>query len=81
MLGNFACTFAAFFKINFFEKLFQEIPSLSNSPDLDQTQCFVRPDLDPNCLQKLPADNTSRQLNCMTVTNWEPAAHKVLKSV
>ena len=34
---------------------------MSNSLDLDQAQHTVEPDLVPNCLQKLSADNTSRQ--------------------
>ena len=34
---------------------------MSNSLDPDQAQCFVQPDLDPNCLLKLSADDTSRQ--------------------
>ena len=29
--------------------------------DLDQARHFVGPDLGPNCLQKLSADDTSRQ--------------------
>ena len=28
---------------------------------LDQARCFVWPDLGPNCLQRLSADDTSRQ--------------------
>ena len=34
---------------------------MSNSLDPDQTQHFVRPDLGPNCLKRLSADNTSTQ--------------------
>ena len=34
---------------------------VSNSLDPDQAQHFVGPDLVPNCLQKLSADDTSRQ--------------------
>ena len=34
---------------------------MSNNLDPDQTRRFVGPDLDPNCLQRLSADNTSRQ--------------------
>ena len=34
---------------------------MSNSLELDQVRHFVRPDLGPNHLQKLPADNISRQ--------------------
>ena len=32
---------------------------MSNSFDLDQARHFVGPDLGPNCLQKLSADDTS----------------------
>ena len=34
---------------------------MSNSLNPDQVRHFDRPDLGPNCLQKLPADNISRQ--------------------
>ena len=76
LLGNFLCFFFRllnFFKIIFFEKLFQEYhqsgkqfgfrsgPTFSNNLDSDQAQQNVGPDLDPNCLQRLSADDTSRQ--------------------
>ena len=32
---------------------------MSNSLDPDQAQCFVRPDLGSNRLQRLPADDKS----------------------
>ena len=32
---------------------------MSHSLDPDQTRHFVRPDLGPNCLQRLSADDTS----------------------
>ena len=32
-----------------------------NSLDPDQARHFVGPDLDPNCLQTLSADDTSKQ--------------------
>ena len=35
---------------------------MSNSLNADQARCFVGPDLGPNCLQKLTADNNSRQI-------------------
>ena len=35
------------------------IPSVLDSLDPDQTRCFTRPDLDPNCLQRLSADDKS----------------------
>ena len=34
---------------------------MSNSLDPDQARLFVGPDLSPNCLQKLSADDTSKQ--------------------
>ena len=34
---------------------------MSNSLDPDQANNFVGPDLDPNCLQRLSAEDTSRQ--------------------
>ena len=34
---------------------FRKILSLSNSLDPDEAPCFVRPDLVPNCLQKISA--------------------------
>ena len=56
------CHLLIFFKINFFKKFFQEYhQSVSNSLDPDQGQHFVGPDLGPNCLQRLLADDTRRQ--------------------
>ena len=34
---------------------------MSNSLDLDQARHLVGPDLGPNCLQRLSADDTCRQ--------------------
>ena len=34
---------------------------MSNSLDLDQARHFVGPDLGPNCLQRLSADDTRMQ--------------------
>ena len=34
---------------------------MSNKLDPDQAQHFVRPDLDPICLQRLSADDTIRK--------------------
>ena len=52
---------ADFFKIDFYEKFFHEYIIVSNSLDPDQGRHCVRPDLDPKCLQRLSADDTSRQ--------------------
>ena len=35
---------------------------MSSSLEPDQARCFVGPDLRPNCLQRLLADDTSRQI-------------------
>ena len=52
---------ADFFQIQFFlKKLFRNTIRVSNSWDPNQTRRFVGPDLGPNCLQKLSADDTRR---------------------
>ena len=59
MLGNFACFFVVcgfFFKLTFSnKKSFRNTIKVANSLDPDQARCFVGPDLDPNCLQRLSA--------------------------
>ena len=65
MLGNFACVCFFFVVCGFFFFFFKNdlsgIPSrVSNSLDPAQAQHIVRPDLGPNCLQRLSADNKSR---------------------
>ena len=49
------CIFVAKFKSTkiFLRKILSGVPSVSNNLDPDQAQCFVRPDLEPNCLQRL----------------------------
>ena len=64
MLGNFSCLFVicgfVFYKINFFKKRnFRNTIRVSNSLDPDQASRFFRPDLGPNCLQRLSADDKS----------------------
>ena len=58
------CHLLIFFKIHLFPKILSGIPSECQT-DLnpDQARHFVGPDVDPNCLQRLSADKTSRQLN------------------
>ena len=47
---------------SFFETYFQEYhQNVKNSLDPDQARRFVGPDLGRNCLQKLSADDTSKQ--------------------
>ena len=52
-----------FSKSSFSENSFRNTCTIrvSNSLDPDQARHFVGPDLDPNCLQMLSADDTSRQ--------------------
>ena len=62
MLGNFSCFYCrllTFFKINFFKKFFQDAIRVSNGLDPDQDRRSVGPDLGPNCLQRLSADDNS----------------------
>ena len=58
MLGNFSCfccRLPTFFKINLYQKFFQE-----HYQSVKQVGSrFCGPDLGPNCLQRLSADNTS----------------------
>ena len=48
---------AYFFKIIFFNKSFRIAIRVSNSFDPGQDRRFVGPDLGPNCLQRLSADD------------------------
>ena len=64
ILGNFSCFFVAccfFSKSTFWKNSFMSTIRVSNSLDLDQARHFVGPDLGPNCLQKLSADDIRRQ--------------------
>ena len=64
LLGNFTCFFFCrlliFSKTTFSKNSFRNAIRVSKSLDPDQARCFVGPDLGPNCLQKLSADDTSR---------------------
>ena len=63
MLGNFSCfccRLLTFYKINFLKKNFRNTFRVSNNLDPDQDRHSVGPDLDPNCLQRLSADDKSR---------------------
>ena len=52
---------ADFFSKSTFSKNSLENIIVSNSLDSDQARHFVRPDLDPNCLKRLSADDISRK--------------------
>ena len=61
--GQFCMLFllsADFFKINFFEKVFQEYHQSVKQFGCRSGLTFVGPDPIRNCLQKLSADDTSR---------------------
>ena len=60
ILHIFFLSSADFFHIRFF-KLSGVTIRVSNSLDQDLARRFVGPDLDPNCLQMLSADDTKRQ--------------------
>ena len=63
MLGNFymlfCCLWIFFFKSTFSKTSFRNTIRLSNSLDPDQARHYVGPDLGPNCLQRLLADDKS----------------------
>ena len=64
-MKNYPMLSADFLQINFFLKNYFRNTirvSLTNGFDPDQDRHFVGPDLGPNCLQRLLADNKSRCL-------------------
>ena len=65
MLGNFSCFLSStdfFSKLAFSKISFRNTIRVSNSLDPDQVRRFVGPDLGLNCLQRLTADDISRQI-------------------
>ena len=63
MLGNFSCfccPLLTFFKINFFKIKFRNTIRVSNALDSDQDRHSVGPDLSPNCLQRLTAEQMTK---------------------
>ena len=55
------CRLLIFFKINLFKKFLKEIRLSVKHFGSRSGGCFVGTDLGPNCLQRLSADNMSRQ--------------------
>ena len=53
---------ADFSESTFLKNSFRNAIRVSNSLNRDQAPFFVGPDFGPNCLQRLQADNTSRQI-------------------
>ena len=65
VLGKFSCfcyrLLTFFSKLTFSKKSFRNAIRLFNGLGLDQDRHFVGPDLGPNCLQRLSADDESRR--------------------
>ena len=61
IFSHFLSSADFFQKFFFLKNSFRNTIKVSNSLDPDQAGHFVRPDLGPNCLQSLSADDTSRQ--------------------
>ena len=57
---------------------FRNAIRVSNSLDLDQAQHFVGPDQGPNCLQRLSADETSRQTVKQTFFSTHLTFYKII---
>ena len=69
-------------KSTFSKNSFRNTSRVSSSLEPDQARQNVGPDLGPNCLQGLSADNTSRQrVKCGNLiwvyTEWKPMMHKM----
>ena len=83
MLNNFSsfffCRLQIFFKIIFFffKKFFQECHQSVKQFDPDQAQHFIGPDLGPNCLQRLSADDTRRQKVGQLIPNKKPCCNAI----
>ena len=56
------CRLLIFFKINFFKTFFQKYHQIVKHLDPEQAGHVVRPDLGPNCLQRLSADDTGSRV-------------------
>ena len=61
MLGNFSYFFSHLLTL-IKNNSYRDTVSVSSSLDSDQDRQNVGPDLGPNCLQRLSADNKSRGL-------------------
>ena len=64
MLGNFSCfccRLLIFSKLTFSKSSFRHTITVSNSLDPDQDRHSVGPDLNPNCLRRLSADDKARK--------------------
>ena len=59
--GYFLSSAVFFSKLTFSKNSFRNTIRVSNSLDPDQALTFAGPDLGSNCLQRLSADDTSRQ--------------------
>ena len=66
------CLLIFFSKSTFLKNSFRNTIRVSNTLDLAQAQCFVGPDLGPNCLQRLSTDdiNKTRVFNFVFCSIW-----------
>ena len=66
----------------FLKNSFRNTSRMPNSLDPDQARRFVGPDLGPNCLQRLSADNTSRQrVNTISQNNGMHKHFQILEHI
>ena len=82
VLGNFCMLFFChliFFKIKFFKKLFQEYIQSVKQFESRSFWTSCRPDLCPNCLQRLSADCTSRQRVMVSTSSWSKVFRIILE--
>ena len=80
--GNCSCLCShllTFFKIIFSKNSFRNTIRMSNGLDPDQDQHSVSSDLDPNCLQRLSADNKSPLARQELIFNF--CLHAYVKSM
>ena len=68
---------AYFIQNLFFRNSFRNAVRVSNSLDPDQARHFVGPDLGPNCLQRLSADNTRRYGMLKLLTGMRTVSHSL----
>ena len=71
------CLLRIFSKSTLIKNSFRNTIKVLNGLDPIHSQRFVRPDLGPNCLQRLSADNTSRQrIDSIFWSLFEPVCDK-----
>ena len=70
-----------FFKINIFQNSFRNTIRVSKSLDQDLAWHFVRPDLSPNCLQRLSQGGNSPRFSIRKIFQFNPElGHKMFRN-